>query len=159
MRHPDQTLLEWAFKLYKKGRTMEILDQDIAASADPDQVKLCVQIGLLCVQGDPHQRPSMRRVSLLLSRKPGHLEEPDHPGVPGSRYRRRTQRPSGAASLGTLSTTGSSTDSFGSNLNTNTGTGVRGTPASSKASTRSNATRSAGQSSSSDPHGKRHMSY
>lgn len=148
-----------AFKLYKKGRTMEILDQDIAASADPDQVKLCVQIGLLCVQGDPHQRPSMRRVSLLLSRKPGHLEEPDHPGVPGSRYRRRTQRPSGAASLGTLSTTGSSTDSFGSNLNTNTGTGVRGTPASSKASTRSNATRSAGQSSSSDPHGKRHMSY
>ncbi|EFH65051.1 kinase family protein [Arabidopsis lyrata subsp. lyrata] len=159
MRHPDQTLLEWAYKLYKKGRTMEILDPDIASSADPDQVKLCVQIGLLCVQGDPHQRPSMRRVSLLLSRKPGHLEEPDHPGVPGSRYRRQTHRPSGAASLGTLSTTGSSTDSFGSNLNTNTGTGGRVTPASSKTSTRSNATRSAGQSSSSDPHGKRPMSY
>ncbi|KAG7586593.1 Protein kinase domain [Arabidopsis thaliana x Arabidopsis arenosa] len=159
MRHPDQTLLEWAYKLYKKGRTMEILDPDIVASAEPDQVKLCVQIGLLCVQGDPHQRPPMRRVSLLLSRKPGHLEEPDHPGVPGSRYRRRTHRPSGAASLGTLSTTGSSTDSFGSNLNTNTGTGGRGTPASSKTTTRSNATRSAGQSSSSDPNGKRHMSY
>lgn len=138
---------------------MEILDPEIAASADPDQVKLCVQIGLLCVQGDPHQRPTMRRVSLLLSRKPGHLEEPEHPGVPGSRYRRRTHRPSGTSSLGTLSNTGSSTDSFGSNLNTNTntntGTGGRGTPASS----RTHATGSTGQSSRSDPNGKRHMSY
>ncbi|EOA33385.1 hypothetical protein CARUB_v10020335mg [Capsella rubella] len=161
MRHPDQTLLEWAYKLYKKGRTMEILDPDILVSAEPDQVKLCVQIGLLCVQGDPHQRPTMRRISLLLSRKPGHLEEPEHPGVPGSRYRRRThRRPSGTASLGTTtSTTGSSTDSFGSNLNTNTGTGGKGTPASSRTSTRTHAIRSAGQSSSSDPNGKRHMSY
>ncbi|ESQ28131.1 hypothetical protein EUTSA_v10018598mg [Eutrema salsugineum] len=158
LRHPDLTLLEWAYKLYKKGRTMEIIDPEIAASADLDQVKLCVQIGLLCVQGDPHQRPPMRRVSLLLSRKPGHLEEPERPGVPGSRYRRRTHRPSGTSSVGTFSTTGSSTDSFGSNLNTNTGTGGA-TPASSRTPTRTHATRSAGAgtSSSSDPHGKRPM--
>ena len=138
---------------------MEMVDPDIAASADPDQVRLCVQIGLLCVQGDPHQRPAMRRVSLLLSRKPGHLEEPERPGVPGSRYRRRTHhRPSGTSSVGTLSTTGSSTDSFGSNLNTNSGTGTgRATPVSSRTPTRGHATRSAGASSSSDPHGKRPM--
>lgn len=150
-----------AYKLYKKGRTMEILDPEIAASADPDQVKLCVQIGLLCVQGDPHQRPPMRRVSLLLTRKPGHLEEPNRPGIPGSRYR-RTHRTSGTSSLGTVSTTGSSTDSFGSNLttNTNTGTGGRVTPASSRTPTRTHATKSAGTSyNSSDPHGKRPMSY
>lgn len=144
---------------------MEILDPEIAASADPEQVKLCVQIGLLCVQGDPHERPPMRRVSLLLSRKPGNLEEPDAPGVPGSRYRRRTRhRPSGMSSVGTHSTTGSSTDSFGSNLNSNTGTNTgtaRGTPASSRTPTRAHATRSAGPgaSSSSDPNGKRPMSY
>lgn len=140
-----------------------MVDPGIAASADPEQVRLCVQIGLLCVQGDPHQRPAMRRVSLLLSRKPGNLEEPERPGVPGSRYRRRTHhRPSGgASSVGTLSTTGSSSDSFGSNLNTNSGTGTGGatTPASSRTPTRAphNATRSAGVSSSSDPHGKRPM--
>lgn len=144
---------------------MDILDPEIAASAEPEQVKLCVQIGLLCVQGDPHQRPPMRRVSLLLSRKPGNLEEPEGPGVPGSRYRRRTHhRPSGTSSVGTHSTTGSSTDSFGSNLNSNTGTG-RVTPASSRTPTRAHATRSAGAgagagaSSSSDPNGKRPMSY
>ncbi|CAF2194653.1 hypothetical protein BRARA_G02994 [Brassica rapa] len=159
LKHADQTLLEWAYRLYKKGRTMEMVDPDIAASADPDQVRLCVQIGLLCVQGDPHQRPAMRRVSLLLSRKPGHLEEPERPGVPGSRYRRRTHhRPSGTSSVGTLSTTGSSTDSFGSNLNTNSGTGTgRATPVSARTPTRGHATRSAGASSSSDPHGKRPM--
>lgn len=44
---------------------MEILDTEIAASADLEQVRLCVQIGLLCVQGDPHQRPAMRRVAML----------------------------------------------------------------------------------------------
>ncbi|RID55151.1 hypothetical protein BRARA_G02430 [Brassica rapa] len=166
MRHADQTLLEWVYKLYKKGRTMEILDSEISASADPEQVRLCVQIGLLCVQGDPRKRPTMRRVSLLLSRKPGHLEEPEHPGVPGSRHRRRTHRATGASSVGTLSTTGSRTDSFGSNLNThtggsNTGTG-KATPVSSRTPTptRTHATRSVGAaSSSSDPHGKRHMSY
>ncbi|CAN8235686.1 unnamed protein product [Cochlearia groenlandica] len=160
MRHPDQTLLEWAYRLYKKGRTMEILDQDIVETADPEQVKLCVQIGLLCVQGDPHERPPMRRISMLLSRKPGHLEEPDRPGVPGSRYRRRSHRPSGTSSVGTLSNTTNSTVSFGSNLNTNSGT-ARGTPATSRTPTRTHghATRSAGASSSSDPHGKRPVSY
>ncbi|KAF3524093.1 hypothetical protein F2Q69_00050605 [Brassica cretica] len=98
--------------------------------------------------------------------KPGHLEEPEHPGVPGSRHRRRTHRPTGASSVGTLSTTGSRTDSFGSNLNThtggsNTGTG-KATPLSSRipTPTRTHATRSVGAASgSSDPHGKRPMSY
>ncbi|KAF3535545.1 hypothetical protein F2Q69_00020471 [Brassica cretica] len=158
MRHPDQTLLEWAYKLYKKGRTNEILDQEIAASADPEQVRLCVQIGLLCVQGDPHQRPAMRRIAMLLTRKPGHLEEPERPGVPGSRYGRRRHGPSVTSSVGTLSTPGSSAGSFGSNLKTNTGsnTGSGGvTPASSRTPTRS----VGGANSSSDPHGKRPMSY
>ncbi|KAJ0231962.1 Protein kinase domain-containing protein [Hirschfeldia incana] len=164
MRHPDQTLLEWAYKLYKKGRTMEILDTEIAASADPEQVRLCVQIGLLCVQGDPHQRPAMRRVAMLLTRKPGHLEEPERPGVPGSRYGRRRHVPSvTSSSVGTLSTPGSSAGSFGSNLKTNTGsnTGSGGvTPASSRTPTRNHGTRSVGGvSSSSDPHGKRPMSF
>ncbi|KAG2313051.1 hypothetical protein Bca4012_027632 [Brassica carinata] len=159
MRHPDQTLLEWAYKLYKKGRTMEILDTEIAASADPEQVRLCVQIGLLCVQGDPHQRPAMRRVAMLLTRKPGHLEEPERPGVPGSRYGRRRHGPSVTSSVGTLSTPGSSAGSFGSNLKTNTGSNT-GSGGVTPASSRNHGTRSVGGArSSSDPHGKRPMSY
>lgn len=113
------------YKLYKKGRSLDIADPYIISSMVPDQVDqiaMCIQIGLLCVQGDPQLRPTMRRVVVLLSKKPSHLEEPSRPGIPGSRYRRasrHTQTSSSAA--GTSS--GSSSRTYGTSLNTNTATG------------------------------------
>ncbi|KAG2634960.1 putative cysteine-rich receptor-like protein kinase 35 [Panicum virgatum] len=82
-------LLEYAWRLYKKGRSLELLDPAVKASAVPEQVELCVRIGLLCVQADPRLRPDMKRVVIILSKKQSTLEEPTRPGVPGSRYRRR----------------------------------------------------------------------
>ncbi|XP_022989631.1 putative cysteine-rich receptor-like protein kinase 35 isoform X2 [Cucurbita maxima] len=115
---PDaENLLDWAYKLYKKGRSMEIMDPTLASSADPDQVTMCIQIGLLCTQGDPHLRPTMPHVVLTLSRRPGTLEEPTRPGMPGSRYR-RTRRTSVSSS--NAGTSGAS-DSYASTTNT-TGT-------------------------------------
>ncbi|KAK2994770.1 hypothetical protein RJ640_001676 [Escallonia rubra] len=108
-----QDLLEWTYKLYKRGKSFEILEPILASSAVPDQVAMCVQIGLLCTQSDPHLRPTMRRVVVMLSKKPGSLEEPTRPGYPGSRYR-RSRRPhtsssaagtSGATRSGSLGTT------------------------------------------------------
>lgn len=65
------------------------MDPALASSAVLDQVAMCVQIGLLCIQSDPQYRPTMDRVVLMLSKKPGTLvEEPRRPGYPGSRYRR-----------------------------------------------------------------------
>ena len=75
--------------MYKKGRSLELLDPAVKASAVPEQVELCVRIGLLCVQADPRLRPDMKRVVIILSKKQSTLEEPTRPGVPGSRYRRR----------------------------------------------------------------------
>lgn len=83
------TLLEYAWRLYKKGRSLELLDPAVKSSAVPEQVELCVRIGLLCVQADPRLRPDMKRVVIILSKKQSTLEEPTRPGVPGSRYRRR----------------------------------------------------------------------
>ncbi|KAJ1289627.1 hypothetical protein BS78_02G179200 [Paspalum vaginatum] len=83
------SLLEYAWRLYKKGRSLELLDPAVKSSAVPEQVELCVRIGLLCVQADPRLRPDMKRVVIVLSKKHGTLEEPTRPGVPGSRYRRR----------------------------------------------------------------------
>lgn len=115
---PDaENLLDWAYKLYKKGRSLEIMDPTLASSADPDQVTMCTQIGLLCTQGDPHLRPTMPHVVLTLSRRPGTLEEPTRPGMPGSRYR-RTRRTSVSSS--NAGTSGAS-DSYASTTNT-TGT-------------------------------------
>ncbi|KAJ6318411.1 hypothetical protein OIU76_013872 [Salix suchowensis] len=89
-----QNLLDWAYKLHRKDRGLEIIDPKLASSAVTEQVKTCIHIGLLCAQGDPRLRPHMRRVVVLLSKKPSNLEEPDRPGVPGSRYR-RSRRPGG----------------------------------------------------------------
>ncbi|TXG57167.1 hypothetical protein EZV62_018480 [Acer yangbiense] len=111
-----------AYKLYKKGRSLEIVDPKLADSGATDQIAMCIQIGLLCTQGDPKLRPLMRRVAVLLTKKPGHLEEPSRPGVPGSRYR-RARRPA-AMSSSTLGTGGSSGESnsrtYDTSLNSNT---------------------------------------
>ncbi|XP_022991503.1 cysteine-rich receptor-like protein kinase 10 [Cucurbita maxima] len=78
-----ENLIDWAYKLYKKGRSLEMMDPTLASSAVPDQVAMCIQIGLLCAQGDPKLRPTMPRVVLLLSKRPGTLEEPTRPRILG----------------------------------------------------------------------------
>lgn len=117
-----------------------MLDPSIASTADAEQVALCVQIGLLCTQSDPNLRPSMRRVVVLLSKKPTSLEEPTRPGFPGSRYRR--SRPPGASSSQTAST--------GASSSTKTD-GTHGTTSTMTVTATTTTARSLG----SDPRGKR----
>ncbi|KAL7132290.1 hypothetical protein ABFS83_12G063100 [Erythranthe nasuta] len=112
-RDPDsRNLLEWAYKLYKKERSLEIMDPTLTSSADAEQVAMCIQIGLLCVQSDPKSRPEMSRVVLIVSKKPGPLEDPMRPGYPGSRYR-KPHRPT-ISSSNTSVLSNSNSQSFGS---------------------------------------------
>ncbi|KAJ7954270.1 Receptor-like kinase [Quillaja saponaria] len=97
-----QNLLDWAYKLYKKGRSLEIMDPSLATSAATEQVAMCIHIGLLCTQGDPQLRPIMRRVVVMLSKKPGNMKEPTRPGLPGSRYRRTRKSAALSSTAGTL---------------------------------------------------------
>ncbi|KAK6157573.1 hypothetical protein DH2020_011821 [Rehmannia glutinosa] len=114
-RDPDsRNLLEWAYKLYKKQRSLEIMDPTITSSADGDQVAMCIQIGLLCVQSDPKSRPDMGRVVVILSKKPSILEEPMRPGYPGSRYRMSNPPTASSSASGTSGTS----HSFGSTTTT-----------------------------------------
>ncbi|KAG8503534.1 hypothetical protein CXB51_001503 [Gossypium anomalum] len=106
--------LQRAYKLYKKGKSLEFMDPVLASSAVPEQVAMCIQIGLLCTQGDPQLRPDMRRVVILLSKRPGSLEEPTRPGVPGARHRRSHRPPGFSSTAGTsgVSDSHSSESSF-----------------------------------------------
>ncbi|KAG6707763.1 hypothetical protein I3843_06G044300 [Carya illinoinensis] len=117
-----QNLLEWAYKLYKKGRSLEIMDPTLASSAVTEQVAMCIRIGLLCVQGDPQLRPTMRRVVVILSKKPGHMEEPTKPGLPGSRYRRARRPPGLSSTVGTSGYRSDKSHTFESTSNTITTT-------------------------------------
>ncbi|CAJ2677688.1 unnamed protein product [Trifolium pratense] len=121
------SLLDWAYKMYKKGRSLEIVDSALASTVLTEQVAMCIQLALLCTQGDPHLRPTMRRVVVMLSRKSpqSHMEEPTRPGIPGSRYR----RPPGHSALSSTVGSGASySRSFDSSNNctthTNTATGT-----------------------------------
>ncbi|KAI4321306.1 hypothetical protein MLD38_034705 [Melastoma candidum] len=109
-------LLDWAYKMYKKGKTLEIIDPLVASTAIPEQAVLCIQIGLLCTQIDPQLRPSMSRVVLLLSKKPVVLDEQiTRPGIPGRmKYQTRHRPHSSSSSDSTSSTT--RTNTFGSRL-------------------------------------------
>ena len=114
-----------AYKQYKKGKSLEVIDPRLASSAIPDQVVMCVQIGLLCTQSDPQLRPTMRRVVVMLSKKPGTIEEPTGPGYPASRYR-RAQRPATSSSSTRTSSEFSSRTS-GSTTNTPSATATAST--------------------------------
>ncbi|XVE91988.1 hypothetical protein REPUB_Repub01dG0058300 [Reevesia pubescens] len=137
-----QNLLDWAYKLYKKGKGLEIMDHALASSAVAEQVAICIQLGLLCTQGDPQLRPDMRRVVIVLSKKPGTLEEPTRPGNPGSRYRRSRRPPGFSSTAGTSVDSDSHTSESTFNINT--------ASASASASTSTPAIPFK-----SDPHGKR----
>ncbi|XP_076953505.1 cysteine-rich receptor-like protein kinase 43 [Bidens hawaiensis] len=148
---PDcQNLLDWAYKLYEKGKTAEIMDPALATSADPSQVATCTQIGLLCTQSDPKLRPTMRQVTVMLS-KGGALDQPTKPGYQGIKTR-RPSRPSGSSSsLGGLSQSNSS--SSRSTMATRTGSTWAFAGSTSKAY--NNHQGSSYASSRADPHGKR----
>ncbi|XP_050233661.1 cysteine-rich receptor-like protein kinase 43 [Mercurialis annua] len=153
-----QNLLDWAYKLHKKDRSMELIDPSLVSSAVPDQVKMCVHIGLLCTQGDPQLRPIMRRVVILLSKRPGNLEEPTRPGIPGSRYRRSRRPPGMSSSAKTSGDSDSRTYYLSTTTNTASASGTSGTSATSAtASTTATASTLTCSDPRLDPHGKRPM--
>ncbi|KAJ0987183.1 hypothetical protein J5N97_005539 [Dioscorea zingiberensis] len=84
-RPHGQSLREWAWKLYKKGQSLEMIDPDMRPSAVADQITVCVQVGLLCTQPDPKLRPDMNRVMVILSKKSS-LDELSIPGITGSTF-------------------------------------------------------------------------
>ncbi|CAK9134241.1 unnamed protein product, partial [Ilex paraguariensis] len=116
-----------AYKLYKKGRSLDIMDSILASSAVPDQVALCIQIGLLCTQSDPQLRPTMRRVVVMLSKRPAILEEPTRPGYPGTRYR-RSRRATAASSSTAGTSSESSSRTFGSSTSATASTATFTSP-------------------------------
>ncbi|XP_009344131.2 PR5-like receptor kinase isoform X1 [Pyrus x bretschneideri] len=61
-------LLAYAWKLWKEGRELELVDEMLAAdSYSAPEVMKCVHIGLLCVQDNPTDRPSMPDVIFMLN--------------------------------------------------------------------------------------------
>lgn len=52
--------------LWTEGRALDIVDSTLGQSYPPDVVLRCIQIGLLCVQENAVNRPSMLEVVFML---------------------------------------------------------------------------------------------
>lgn len=74
-----QTLLGWAWRLYKRGDILHMVDPLIIERCNEEQACRCIHVGLLCTQADPSLRPQMSTVNLMLSSHSVTLLDPTKP--------------------------------------------------------------------------------
>nr|KYP75226.1 Cysteine-rich receptor-like protein kinase 25 [Cajanus cajan] len=75
--HDD--LLSYAWEQWRGQTLLNILDSNIKESCDQSEVIKCIQIGLLCVQEKPYDRPTMTQVISYLSSSITELPYPEKP--------------------------------------------------------------------------------
>ena len=57
-----------AWKMWNEGNGLSFVEQSIVSRETEEEIVRCIQIGLLCVQEHPMDRPSIETVLLMLSR-------------------------------------------------------------------------------------------
>lgn len=68
-----------AWKFWKDETPLELLEHSLRESYTPNEVIRCIHIGLLCVQEDPIDRPTMASVVLMLDSYSVTLQVPNQP--------------------------------------------------------------------------------
>ncbi|MFQ6644219.1 hypothetical protein Gotur_017147 [Gossypium turneri] len=100
--HPDHkfNLLGHAWKLLNEGRSLELIDEKVRSSSEISQVLRSIQVGLLCVQQCPKDRPDMATAVLMLSSDniPS-LPQPEEPGYFATRIVHHKRDPSFSTNL------------------------------------------------------------
>ncbi|KAL6890185.1 hypothetical protein ACP4OV_008948 [Aristida adscensionis] len=74
-------LLATVWEHWEAGTVVEMVDQCMDGSFPVGDVLRCVQIGLLCVQGDPATRPVMSTVVMMLGTDTVVLQAPSRPAL------------------------------------------------------------------------------
>ncbi|XP_050383406.1 G-type lectin S-receptor-like serine/threonine-protein kinase At1g11410 [Argentina anserina] len=73
----SMNLIGHVWHLWKEGAALEIVDSSLQ-SYQPDEVLICIQVALLCVQENPKDRPAMSSVVFMLTGETS-LPSPDQP--------------------------------------------------------------------------------
>ncbi|CAI8595917.1 unnamed protein product [Vicia faba] len=74
-----QSLLIYSWNLWCEGKSMELLDAILKETCIENEVKKCVHIGLLCVQEDAIDRPTMSNIVVMLASETMTLPTPNQP--------------------------------------------------------------------------------
>ncbi|XP_048441508.1 G-type lectin S-receptor-like serine/threonine-protein kinase At4g27290 isoform X2 [Pyrus x bretschneideri] len=75
----SRNLSEQLWRLWNEGKPLELIDTCLASSGTLSEVLRCINIGLLCAQHDPDDRPSMAAVVIMLGSETA-LAQPKQPG-------------------------------------------------------------------------------
>ncbi|XP_068322772.1 cysteine-rich receptor-like protein kinase 10 [Pyrus communis] len=73
------TLIGNAWKLWNEGKVLELMDPLLKGSCSSNEYLRYVHIGLLCVQEDANNRPTMSSVVLMLKNETISLSKPERP--------------------------------------------------------------------------------
>ncbi|XP_011002057.1 PREDICTED: cysteine-rich receptor-like protein kinase 10 isoform X1 [Populus euphratica] len=60
-------LVSYAWKQWKNGAALELMDASLGHSYSRNEITRCIHIGLLCVQEDPNDRPTLATIVLVLT--------------------------------------------------------------------------------------------
>ncbi|KAK4258933.1 hypothetical protein QN277_005328 [Acacia crassicarpa] len=74
-----EDLLSYAWKLWKKGTPLELLDPSLRDSYSRNQVIKCIHMSLLCVQESQAQRPTVQSILVMLGSDSVTLPDPEEP--------------------------------------------------------------------------------
>nr|BAJ99079.1 predicted protein [Hordeum vulgare subsp. vulgare] len=74
-----ENLIAYAWNLWKDRKTNDLVDSNIVGTCVHDEALLCVQMGLLCVQDNPNDRPTMSYVMFILENISATLPIPNQP--------------------------------------------------------------------------------
>lgn len=80
--HPDHklNLIGHAWKLWNEGKALDLMDMLLENQFPASEALRCIQVGLLCVQQRPEERPTMPSVLLMLDSESVLLPQPGQPG-------------------------------------------------------------------------------
>ncbi|KAL2349525.1 hypothetical protein Fmac_003525 [Flemingia macrophylla] len=74
-----EDLMSYAWQLWKEGAHLELVDPILRESCNQNEVIRSIHIGLLCVQEDPDDRPTMATIVLMLDSNTVTLPTPKRP--------------------------------------------------------------------------------
>ncbi|KAI7733268.1 hypothetical protein M8C21_007243, partial [Ambrosia artemisiifolia] len=81
----DNNLIGHAWRMYNEGRSMELMDSTLEEPTNSSEVLRSIELGLLCVQQSPEDRPDMSSVVRMLGSE-ATLQKPKQPAF----FTRRT---------------------------------------------------------------------
>ncbi|KAK2441578.1 G-type lectin S-receptor serine/threonine-protein kinase [Trifolium repens] len=76
----DHNLIGYAWRLWKEGIPLTLMDDYLRNLCIESEVVRCIQIGLLCLQHHPDDRPNMTSVVVMMSSE-NTLPKPKEPGL------------------------------------------------------------------------------